>query len=86
MNTVAIKLGLAGDVSEEIILAEVSRLLNRVTDLIPHEEENKSLRDRLGAIDLARVGLPAGHRITSRVALPCLRLRRCADSDEAARL
>jgi hypothetical protein len=51
MNTVAIKLGLAGDVSEEIILAEVSRLLNRVTDMIPHEEENKSLRDRLGAID-----------------------------------
>jgi hypothetical protein len=51
MNTVAIKLGLAGDVSEEIVLAEVTRLLNRVTEMIPHEEENKSLRDRLGAID-----------------------------------
>ncbi len=51
MNTVAIKLGLAGDVSEEIMLAEVSRLLNRVTEMIPHEEENKSLRERLGAID-----------------------------------
>jgi hypothetical protein len=51
MNTVAIKLGFAADVSEEIILAEVSRLLNRVTEMIPHEEENKSLRERLGAID-----------------------------------
>jgi hypothetical protein len=51
MNTVAIKLGLAGDVSEEIVLAEVTRLLNRVTEMIPHEEENKSLRERLGAID-----------------------------------
>lgn len=51
MNTVAIKLGLGADVSEEIILAEVTRLLNRVTEMIPHEEENKSLRERLGAID-----------------------------------
>jgi hypothetical protein len=51
MNTVAIKLGLAAEVSEEIILAEVTRLLNRVTDMIPHEEENKSLRERLGVID-----------------------------------
>jgi hypothetical protein len=51
MNTVAIKLGLAAEVSEEIILAEVSRLLNRVTEMIPHEEENKSLRERLGAVD-----------------------------------
>jgi hypothetical protein len=51
MNTVAIKLGLAAEVSEEIILAEVTRLLNRVTEMIPHEEENKSLRDRLGVID-----------------------------------
>jgi phage I-like protein len=51
MNTVAIKLGLTADASEEIVLAEVTRLLNRVTEMIPHEEENKSLRDRLGAID-----------------------------------
>ncbi|HEX4262754.1 MAG TPA: phage protease [Verrucomicrobiae bacterium] len=51
MNTVAIKLGLAADASEEIVLAEVTRLLNRVTELIPHEEENKSLRDRLSAVD-----------------------------------
>jgi hypothetical protein len=51
MNTVAIKLGLAGDVSEEIMLAEVSRLLNRVTEIIPHEDENKVLRERLGASD-----------------------------------
>ena len=51
MNTIATKLGLAPDVSEEIVLAEVTRLLNRVTEMIPHEEENKSLRERLGAID-----------------------------------
>lgn len=51
MNTVAIKLGLAADVSEEIVLAEVTRLLNRVTEMIPHEEENKFLRERLDAID-----------------------------------
>ena len=51
MNTIAIKLGLAADVSEEIIIAEVTRLLNRVTEMIPHEEENKSLRERLGAAD-----------------------------------
>ena len=51
MNTIALKLGLAADVSEEIVLAEVTRLLNRVTEILPHEEENKSLRERLGAID-----------------------------------
>ena len=51
MNTVANKLGLAADASEEIILAEVTRLLNRVTEMIPHEEENKSLRERLAAVD-----------------------------------
>ncbi len=51
MNSIATKLGLAADVSEEIVLAEVSRLLNRVTEMLPHEEENKSLRERLGAID-----------------------------------
>jgi hypothetical protein len=55
MNTVALKLGLATDVSEEIILAEVSRLLNRVTEMIPHEEENKSLRERVGMIDADQV-------------------------------
>ena len=51
MNTVAIKLGLAADVSEESILTEVTRLVNRVTEMIPHEEENKSLRERLDAAD-----------------------------------
>ena len=55
MNTVAIKLGLASDVSEETILAEVTRLLNRVTEMIPHEEENKSLRERLGTVDAEQV-------------------------------
>ena len=55
MNTIANQLGLAADVSEEIILAEVTRLLNRVTELIPHEEENKSLRERLGVIDADQV-------------------------------
>lgn len=51
MNTVAIKLGLASDASEETVLAEVARLLNRVTELIPHEDENKSLRDRLATVE-----------------------------------
>ena len=55
MNTIANQLGLAADVSEEIILAEVTRLLNRVTEMIPHEEENKSLRERLGVIDADQV-------------------------------
>jgi len=55
MNTVANKLGLAADVSEETILAEVTRLLNRVTEMIPHEEENKLLRERLGVIDADQV-------------------------------
>ncbi|HXT10381.1 MAG TPA: phage protease [Candidatus Angelobacter sp.] len=51
MNTIALKLGLAADASEEIVLAEVTRLLNRVTELIPREEENKALHERLAAID-----------------------------------
>jgi len=51
MNTVALKLGLATDAPEESILEEVTRLLNRVTELIPHEEENKSLRERLRTFD-----------------------------------
>src|SRR6185312_1995626 len=50
MNTVANKLGLAAEASEETVLAEVTRLLNRVTEMTPHEEENKSLRERLSAI------------------------------------
>jgi len=55
MNTVANKLGLPAEASEETILTEVNRLLNRVTELIPHEEENKSLRARLCAIDAEQV-------------------------------
>ena len=55
MNTIAIKLGLAPEVSEETILAEVTRLLNRVTELTPHEEENRSLRERLGASDAEQI-------------------------------
>jgi len=55
MNTVAMKLGLAADAPEEIVLAEVSRLLNRVAELIPHEEENKALRNRLSIIDAEQV-------------------------------
>ena len=55
MNAIANKLGLAADVSEETILAEVTRLLNRMTEMIPHEEENKSLRERLGVIDAEQV-------------------------------
>ncbi len=55
MNTVAIKLGLAADAAEEIVLAELSRLLNRVAEMIPHEEENKALRNRLSLIDADQV-------------------------------
>jgi phage I-like protein len=55
MTTVAIKLGLAAEAPEEIILAEVSRLLNRVAELIPHEGENKDLRNRLSVIDTDQV-------------------------------
>jgi hypothetical protein len=55
MNTIASKLGLAGDASEETILAEVTRLLNRVSEMLPHEEENKLLRERLGACDSEQV-------------------------------
>lgn len=55
MNTIASQLGLAADASEESILAEVTRLLNRVTEMIPHEEENKTLRERLAAIDAEQV-------------------------------
>src|SRR5690348_6129709 len=35
MNTVANQLGLGADASEETILTEVTRLLNRVTEMIP---------------------------------------------------
>jgi len=55
MNTVAMKLGLTAEATEEIVLAEVSRLLNRVAELIPHEEENKALRNRLSVIDAEQV-------------------------------
>jgi hypothetical protein len=55
MNTVATKLGLAADAPEEVILAEVGRLLNRVAELIPHEEENKALRNQLSIVDADQV-------------------------------
>lgn len=55
MNAVATKLGLSADASEEIVLAELTRLLNRMAELIPREEENKSLRNRLEAIDAEHV-------------------------------
>src|SRR5205814_830570 len=51
MKTVAVKLGLSADASEEIVLAEITRLLNRMTELAPHEEENKSLKDRIATFD-----------------------------------
>lgn len=55
MNAVAIKLGLPADASEETVLAEITRVLNRVAELAPYEEQNKSLRNRLEAIDTEQV-------------------------------
>jgi len=55
MKSIANKLGLAAEASEESILAEVTRLMNRVTELIPHEEENKTLKNRIAAFDSEQI-------------------------------
>lgn len=51
MKNIAAKLGLAAEASEDAILAEVTKLQNRVTELTPHETENIKLTNRLKAVD-----------------------------------
>ena len=54
MKSIAAKLGLAAEASEDAILTEVTRLQNRITTLEPLDEENKTLKNRVNAIDDAQ--------------------------------
>lgn len=51
MKSIATKLGLAAEASEDSILAEVTKLQNRVSTLTPFEEENTTLKNRIAAFD-----------------------------------
>jgi len=64
MKNIATILGLAAEASEEAILAEVTRLQNRVTTLEPLDNENVKLQNRLKELDAANVdALLAGHGV-----------------------
>lgn len=65
MKNIATKLGLAAEASEEAILAEVTKLQNRVTTLEPFEAENTRLTNRIAQFDTEQVdGLLADRKIT----------------------
>jgi len=51
MKTIANKLGLADEASEDSILSAVTKLLNRVTELEPLGTENTALKNRLTSLD-----------------------------------
>ena len=51
MKNIATKLGLAAEASEDAILAEVTKIQNRVTELTPLADENIKLKNRLTAAD-----------------------------------
>ena len=51
MKNIATKLGLAAEASEESILAEVTKIQNRVSTLTPFEEENTKLKNRIALFD-----------------------------------
>ena len=51
MKNIATKLGLAAEASEDSILAEVTKLQNRVSASEPLVEENKTLKNRIAEFD-----------------------------------
>jgi len=64
MKNIATKLGLAAEASEDAILAEVTKLLNRNQELEPLVEENRTLKNRQTAIDADSVDtLLAAHGV-----------------------
>ncbi|HWY30884.1 MAG TPA: phage protease, partial [Candidatus Acidoferrum sp.] len=64
MKNIATKLGLAAEASEDAILAEVTKLLNRNQELEPLIEENRTLKNRQTAIDADSVDtLLAAHGV-----------------------
>ncbi len=65
MKSIATKLGLTAEASEDAILAEVSKLQNRLTELQPAAEEVTALRNRVRALDESSVdALLSAHGIT----------------------
>lgn len=55
MQSVAQKLGLSPEASEQTVLAEVVKLLNRIDTLTPFEEANKTLTNRVSALETEQV-------------------------------
>lgn len=55
MKSIATKLGLAPEASEDAILGEVTNLQNRVKTLEPFEAENTTLKNRVAEIETAQV-------------------------------
>ncbi|MDE2102212.1 MAG: hypothetical protein KGL39_33510 [Patescibacteria group bacterium] len=51
MQSIAVKLGLAAEASEDAILAEVTKIQNRVTTLQPLETENTTLKNRVTELE-----------------------------------
>ena len=64
MKNIATKLGLAAEASEDAILAEVTKIQNRATQLEPLDAENKTLKNRVAELDASSVdALLAAHGV-----------------------
>jgi phage I-like protein len=85
MKSVATKLGLSAEANEDSILAEVTKLQNRVTTLEPLSEENTKLKNRVAQIDADAIdALLAERGVKDAKVLNRLRpvLQSCATREE----
>jgi hypothetical protein len=70
MKNIATKLGLAAEASEDAILAEVTKIQNRIVELTPLADDNTKLKNRIAVADAAAVdSLLAAHGVKDQKVL-----------------
>jgi ribosomal protein L37AE/L43A len=87
MKTVATKLGLAAEASEDAILAAVTKIMNRAAELEPLAGENTKLKNRITEIDGNAVdSLLVGYGVREQKVLNRLKPGLLAITDQAERI